>query len=322
MDQGPMVAAGVPALGFTGAYSVTSSASVWRTYHSPDDSMVYQSADVLHQSGRVAEALIRQLLSMQSLPRGTGPYLYFEASGQVLSGVPLWVLFAGFVALFFIGSLMNSRTAFKATLSKWRGVLPHFLGLWLPMVGAVLLLYGMVAVGLLDKYAVYPATPKDPAIFNPRWPAVILFLLGLAAFCFIGRRLVRRFAGLAPLAEPVAIKSFALFVIGLAGVYVLVVNPFSLLFFISLLFWFLIKGRKGVGRILDILLFLLGGLMVYFVIFYLFGFVLEHMNFATLWYMMMMFSIGEIDPLTALAITAIIAAGLAMVVAPPVKAVG
>jgi hypothetical protein len=44
------------------------------------------------------------------------------------------------------------------------------------------------------------------------------------------------------------------------------------------------------------------------------------MNFAVLWYMMMMFSIGEVSFLTALAVTAIIAAGLSMLVKPPVAA--
>ncbi len=318
MDQGPMVAAGIPALGFAGAVPAESSELHWQTYHTPEDLMTYQSADVLYQSGRIAEALIRQLLSMQNFPRGGSPYLYFEASQQVVSGVPLWILFVGFVSLFFIGSLISSGTSLKETVDKWRGVLPHFLGLWLPLEGAVLLLYGMVAVGIMDKYELYPATPKDPAILNPRWPAVILFLFGLAAFWFIGRRLVRRFAVQSFSVEPFMVKSFALFVIGLAGVYVLAVNPFSLLFFIPLLFWFLIKGRKGFGRILDILFFLLGGLMVY-ALFYFFGFVIERMGFAILWYMMMMFSIGEVGPLTALAITAIIAAGLSMVVASPVK---
>lgn len=319
MDQGPMVAAGVPALGFAGKVPAEASAIHWQTYHSPEDLMTYQSADVLYQSGSIPEALIRQLLSMQSFPSEAGPYLYLETSQQVVSGTPLWILFGGFVALFFIGSLASYRTALKERLKKWRGVLPHFLGLWLPMAGAVLLLYGMVAVGIMDKYELYPATTKDPATLNPRWPAVIIFLLGLAAFLFIGRRLVRRFAGQATAAEPGPIKSFALFVIGLAGVYVLAINPFSLLFFIPLLFWFLIRGRKGAGRVLDILFLLLGGLMVY-ALFYFFGFVIQHMNFAVLWYMMMMFSIGEVGPLTALAVTAIIAAGLSMVVSTPRKA--
>jgi hypothetical protein len=156
---------------------------------------------------------------------------------------------------------------------------------------------------------------------NPHWPAVILFLVGLVVFLIIGRWLVRRSAVYPPTPAGGLIKSFGLFVVGLAGVYVLALNPFSLLFFIPLLFWFLIGVRKGAGRILDILFFVLGGLVVYFP-FYFFGFMIQHMNFAVLWYMMMMFSIQEVSFLTALAITAIITAGLAMIVNPPLKVEG
>ena len=85
------------------------------------------------------------------------------------------------------------------------------------------------------------------------------------------------------------------------------------LFFPPPLFWFLIGIRKGARRILDIMFFLLGGLVVY-ALFYFFGFIMEHMGFAVLWYVMMMFSIGEVGPLTALAVTAILAAGFSMLV--------
>ncbi len=312
MDQGPMVAAGVPALGFAGTVPAEFRELHWQTYHTPDDLMKYQSADVLYQSGRITEALIRQLLSMQRFPTEPRPYLYLPESGQVLGGARLMAVFAGFVALFFAGSWLNIRGASGEAAGKWRSALPHFLGLWLPLVGALWLLYGMVAVGLMDKYELYPATTKDPETLHPHWPAVIVFLLGLALFLIMGRRLARRFAGEAIPAPPV-IKSLALLVIGLGGVYVLLVNPFSLLFFIPLPFWFLIKGRRGAGRVLDILAFLLGGLTVY-ALFYFFGFVIQRMNFAVLWYMMMMFSIGMVGPLTALVIMAVIAAGLSMVV--------
>jgi hypothetical protein len=318
MDQGPLVAAGIPALGFAGKVPAESAELHWQTYHSPEDVMSYQSADVLYQSGRIAEALIRQLLSMESFPKETGPYLYLEASQQVVKGVPLWAGLVGFVALFFLASFLNVKPVGKKILTSWLQALPHFLSLWLPLVASVLLLYILVAVGIMDRYEVYPATTKDPAIMNPRWLAVVIFLAGLAVFIKAGRWLARHFSSRSTPPEPAAVKSFGLSVVGTAGVYVLAVNPFSLLFFIPLLFWFLIKGRGGRKRILDILFFLLGGLMVY-ALFYFFGFVIQRTDFAVLWYMMMMFSIGEVGPLTALAVTAILAAGLSMVVRQAVK---
>lgn len=319
MDEGPLVSAGVPAVGFAGLVPPEYAALYWQTFHSPLDTMDNQSADTLYQSGRTTEAIIRQLLSMKTFPNESGPYLYLEASRQVLRGAPLWGIFIGLIGLFFLGSVLVGGKNIREKVSQWRNVLPHFLGLWLPLIASILLLYLFVAVGLMDKYALYPATSKDPETLNPHWPAVILYLVGLLAFLALGRWLTGRFAGDLPAPGSAAIKSFALFVVGLAGVYVLAVNPFSLLFFVPLLFWFLIRGRKGAGRLLDILFFLLGGLVVYFLL-YMIGFVVQHTGFAVLWFLMMMFSIGMIGFLTVLAITAIIAAGLSMVVNPPIKA--
>lgn len=62
IDQGPMIAAGVPALGFAGIVAEGFQELHWETYHTPEDTIEYQSAEVLYQSGRIAEALIRQLL--------------------------------------------------------------------------------------------------------------------------------------------------------------------------------------------------------------------------------------------------------------------
>lgn len=318
MDQGPFVAAGVPAVGFAPIVPPESSDIHWLTYHSPEDLMKYQSADVLYQSGRILEALIRQLQSMESFPSETGPYLYFDNSLQVLRGPALWAILIGFVVLFFLGSYFLGSRDLKVKLRGWENALPHFLGIWLPLSASILLLYFFVSVGWMDQYELYPATTRAPETLNPRWPAVILFLAGIGAFLSLGRWLVHRSAVYPPSPEGSTIKSFAFFVIGLAGVYVLALNPFSLLFFLPLLFWFFIGVRKGRGRILDILFFLLGGVVVYF-LFYFFGFIIQRMGFAVLWYMMMMFSIQEVSFITSLVITAIIAAGLTMIVNPPLK---
>lgn len=316
MDEGPMVAAGVPALGFATRYAPGTSELVWNSYHTPGDTLDTLSADVLYQSGRTAEALIRQLQTMDSFPQESGPYLYFDGSRQTLRGLPLGLIFIVFVALFFVGSAFAGGGLSGGKLRAWRAALPHFLGLWLPLLAAIVLLYLLVAVGLMDKYHLYPATAKDDPIYQPRWPAVILFLLGLTAFLMAGRSLAGRSAAGMAAPTPGQTKSLALLAIGLSGIYVLVINPFSLLFMVPLLFWFVIAGRRGAGLGLDIVFFALGGLIVY-VLFYFFGFVILRNNFAILWYLMMMFSIGMIGFPTAVAITAILGAGLSMVVRPP-----
>jgi hypothetical protein len=115
---------------------------------------------------------------------------------------------------------------------------------------------------------------------------------------------------------PGQLKSLTLLIVGLAGLYLLAINPVSLLFLVPLVGWFFIGGRRGAGWLVDILLFALGGLIVY-VLFYFFGFVILRIDWAILWHLMMMFSIGMIGFPTAMVITAILAAGLMLVITPP-----
>jgi hypothetical protein len=200
----------------------------------------------------------------------------------------------------------------------WKGALPHFLGLWLPLVASILLLYLFVEVGILVEYHLYPATTKDPEMLNPDWLAVFLFLIGLALFLTAGRWLVGRFAGENVILEWADYRSFAFLVIGLVGIFILVANPFSLLFLVPVLFWLLVRGRKGVGKLLDILFLILGGLMLYLLI-YSFGWMILRYGWVFLWMFMNVISTGMFSFQAMVAGTAVLAAGLSLVVNPPGK---
>lgn len=316
MDQGPLVAAGVPAIGLAGHVPAQLSEAHFNMWHDPSDTLEQQSAETLGQAGLIAEALIRQLLHMERFPAVGGPYLYFDEGGQVLRGAPLWAIFLAFIAVFLIASLLIGRRSAAGLPRGWRLALPHFLGLWLPLVASIVLLYGLVAAGLMDNYHLYPATSKDPLLYHPRWPAVITFAVGLAVFLLAGRRLAAR-AGAAPQAADV--KSLSMLAISLGALYILAVNPFGLLFLVPMLFWLLIRLHQGWGRALDILFFLLGGLIVYALI-YVFGFIVLRLDLAMLWYLMNMFSIRMISFPMAAVIMAMLAAGLAMITNVPARA--
>ena len=315
MDQGPMVAAGVPAFGFAGHAPPELSDEHYRLWHDPDDNMDRQSPETLGQVGAITEAVIRQLLTMDEFPRESGPYLYFDESQQVLRGAALWAIFIGFVGLYFLGSYLIGGRSLDKKFKAWRLALPNFLGWWLPLVAAILLLYFFVDVGLMLEFDLYPATTKDPELLNPRWSAIILFLVGLTVFLVIGRRLTKTYYQGLTKPKFSHTKSLALFIIGIVGIYILLVNPFSLLFILPSVFWFLILGWKGLAKSLDIVLFLLGGLVVYALI-YFFGFQILRYNFKFLWMFMIMFSIQMVGFGTALISTAVIAAGLTMITNP------
>lgn len=77
-DQGPLVAAGIPAVGFGEICPAEHAQDCWDTYHSELDTLAHQSPATLHQSGRIAEAFTRQLLAMEQFPQESGPYLYHK----------------------------------------------------------------------------------------------------------------------------------------------------------------------------------------------------------------------------------------------------
>jgi hypothetical protein len=308
MDEGPFVARGIPSFGFAGICDPEVSQTCYDTYHTPDDTIDTQSSESLRQAGRVTEALVRQLQLMESFPEESGPYLYFESESSVLRGLPLTLGFLLPVAGFLFAA---RKTAPSDRLAAWRRALPHYLSLFLPLLLSVGLLYALVALGLLQKFDAYFATTKDPAWTSPRWPAIAVWLLGLALLLIAGRRLARE-------AEPPshdASRSLAFLAIGLAALFVAATNPFTLLFTVPCFSWLLIRGRRGFGFALDLLSFALGGLLVY-VLIYFFGFVILRIGLNVLWYLMMMFAIPMISPLGAAAIAAILAAGLSLVVRP------
>ena len=315
MDQGPLVAAGIPALGFAGYVPPEYAELNWDTYHTPLDTLELQSALVLGQAGQATEALLRELLGMENHPRQPGAYLYFSAEDKLLRGAPLAAIFSLLPAVFLAASLFSGPLSFDQKLKAWRSALIYFLTLWLPLVGGVLLLYLLVRLGVMLEFPLYPATTKDPAIMNPRWPALGLFLVGLGLFFALGRSAWTGLKRHLPPLNPLSVKNFGLLMIGLAGVYLLLSNPFSLLFLLPALAWLLISERSGKPLFRDWLAFALGGLMIYALI-YFFGFVMQRMGFAILWFLLYMFATGMIAFPNALAVTAVIAAGLSLVIRP------
>lgn len=71
--------------------------------------------------------------------------------------------------------------------------------------------------------------------------------------------------------------------LALCSLYLMIRNPFSLLFMVPALAWLWIRERTGLGRILNGLALFTGGLVIYALL-YFFGFVILRNDFAVLWY--------------------------------------
>ena len=195
--------------------------------------------------------------------------------------------------------------------------LPHLLGLWLPLIGALLLLYVFVVIGLMEKSAIDAASSENPVLVNPRWLVIILWLVGLGELLQLGRRLAGLYMADRAIPSFKQVKSLALLAGGLGAIYVSFNNPVSSLLMIPALLWLFIGGRSGAGRILDWLLLLASGLMIYLVA-YFSGSPLLRIDLAALWVLMTMFSVQMISFLSGAIVMIIIAAGLSLLVRPPI----
>lgn len=319
MDQGPLIAAGVPAVGFTGKVPVQYVDEHYRLWHDPDDTIANQDPNSLEQAGQVVEATIRALQILESVPQQSGPYLYFDSNGRILLTEQLMPFFLAFVGSFFLLSVLASRKKQAKGLTNWNHLVAHFAALWLPLLSSIFVLYLLVALGVMQSYDTYPATTKDPELLNPNWLAIAIFVIALFLLLYIGRKLTGKYIN-THLSLPEADKrGFAFLILGACSIYILAINPFSLLFIAPTVVWFFIRGKAGLGVFVDLVLFLSGGLFFYG-LFYFFGFVTLRYNLAFLWFLMNMFSIQMISPATAAVIAAVVASGLSLVVREPLKA--
>lgn len=314
MDEGPLVAAGIPAVGLAGTVPAEFAAQHYATYHDPSDTLELPAAGPLGHTGRVTEATVRQLQAMPSLPSEAGPFLYVEVSERVFRGWPLALAIWGFVALFAAsGAWLIARVA-RRERPAWRALAVHLAHLWLPLVVAVALLYGLVAVRLLPAFDLYVAAPKDPLLTSPRWPAIVLWLLALAGLFTLARWAARRWAG-ADAPSPRLVKGASLLLVAVAGAAIALTVPFALLFLPPLVAWFAVGPRRGWARAADVAAFLAGGLVVYALLYFM-GFEILRIGWNIFWYLLMMFAIGTVSFPAAMVIMAVLAAGLALVVRP------
>lgn len=190
---------------------------------------------------------------------------------------------------------------------------PEFLAYWLPLVGSVLLLYLLAAIGLVGVDDLVRARITDRAELLPRLIVAVLYGLGLAELFHLSRSLLVIVAtgrGLPTFGQS---KALAMLVVALAALYLLWSSPYMLLLVLPMVSWIFIDGRQKRGRILDLLLFLVGWTGILALLVFI-GFFVAHIGIWVLWDMLVRFAIGSFRFQSALASAAVISAGLMLVV--------
>ena len=157
---------------------------------------------------------------------------------------------------------------------------------WLPPVAALLTLYGLVSANVLRRYELYPATPKDPFLYQVPLqvvlPLLFVLLLGYGVV-----RIFRVFLPPGPDSFPALKRIYCLWTYVLV-VWALYINPSAMWLFLGLFAYGVICLRRpssAAARLVNLLLLLLMALP-FVLLLYFFGREI-YLGWAILWYLVL-----------------------------------
>ncbi len=187
-DVGMFLSAGVPAV------NICSRAvdEEWQMeiYHTEEDTMEHIRLDTVEIYGNTAERILRSLDNAPEVQ--AGEMNYFKYNDRYLPG---WVINTIQIMLFFPFFLllgMEIRRGYTANLSRaLRRDGSRFLFILLSGLAGYFLLRFLPTTDLMVRYELYPATQKDPVLYEPQYIPVILVLVVILVVGFLLFRLVR-----------------------------------------------------------------------------------------------------------------------------------
>jgi hypothetical protein len=285
--QGPLVAAGVPAITLTTAGSRPPSAMGDRTLN----------ALRLGQVGRAAQQLVGSLDQGLGLSQGTTAYLW--AGDRIVRGWAIELLLVSVLIPFFVAAVdlfahcRRRRIPLLPALRSLRSRL--FFWLYLGLV--------FLSFRLLGAFPEGSPRPPDPGSeIAGNWP--VLALIGMALLALIGWLVARqRLVPRRPVTPEERLAGDTAALLGLAIVALLVVatNPFALLFVLPALHAWLwlpqVRSGRPPARLIFFLLGLLGPALIVLSLAYRFG-----LGFDALWYVVLLAAVGYVH-LPTIAIT-------------------
>lgn len=223
---------------------------------------------------------------------------------------------AVFTGTFFLAAVLTGRRLPGGILGAVREGLSHFLALWLPLLASLFVLYLFVFAESYSGIDLFPANRAELATFQPRWLAVILYLVALAELLNLGRGMEAALFDYLGHPNFPQVKTLALFMIGLGCLAFLFASPQLIVLLFPIASWIFITGRQGWGKLLDVALYLFGGLVLLAFIIFLANATAES-GPEIVWYMLMATAVRSVSTATAVVGSIIVAAGLSLVVNLP-----
>jgi hypothetical protein len=307
-DQGPLVACGVPAVNLGTLAANPSYASF--LYHTPGDRLETLDPRAFRALGAGIERLV---LSLDRNPRMTGSFTYLRVGGgnRMIRGVA--ILLAAillFVPLLFTTwEAVGTARVEPAARAAIRSEVATAVNWWLIGCAGWLALRGLVAVGTLPRYQLYPAAERDPFLYDVDWLPIVVCVGVMLLAAFGLARLRRRLHLVA--ANPFAGRAVSLSTLALLAAIALVRNPFAAVWLLALPAWLWPwigpsrRAMTGAAGTLLVVLSVAPALVIAFLVGRHF-----QLGVRTGWYLFLQAAYGAWSPLTTvMAIVLVLAAG-------------
>ena len=265
-DQGPLLRAGIPALNVSTVPADEAGARA--RYHTTADVFANFQPEAFRMVGASVEQAVSALNTLENVPPHEMKYLRL-ASGRWIDRGPLeWLQMLGLIP-FMVASVLAIMNLEDDTLPRpvWSYLRPALF--MLPLILALVSLRAMHSGGILRRYELYPATPKDPFLYHIPFriaaPLIAVLVLGYLAI-----RMLRVFLPEPPPSFKAAkrIRCAWMYLIVIGALYV---DPYATWFFVApLAYGFLLLQRPSNlrSRVLNAALLLVGALpflaVVYF----------------------------------------------------------
>jgi hypothetical protein len=193
-DQGPLLRVGIPAINVSTVAADAAAASV--RYHTTKD--VFENFDpaTFQMTGATIEQAVSYLDTMKPSPVRESRYLGLGGNKWLDRATVEWVQTLGLLP-FMVACVLAGLSFQEDHLPRilWRYLRP---GIYvLPLIAGLVALHVLTSAGLLKRYELYPATPKDPFLYTiPLRVAVPLLGVLLAGYIIVG--ILKRYIPQAP----------------------------------------------------------------------------------------------------------------------------
>lgn len=298
-DQGPFVAAGIPAVNLGGNKSDSPLAR--DIYHTEKDTKENLKPELFATFGKAAEELVRSLDVLDYTPENEHYFLPFE-NRRFIGHVPLLTLqFALFFPLLLATAFQyyNLRE-YEDFVRVVSAEVVNFGLFFLPWVCSLLMLYTLAWTNYIPRYELYPATPLDPFLYRPLWGAIAgtgaVFIIGWI-IVFLVRRL---FPSFRKPGFPVS-KAIGLDILLTSAIVALLCNGFAASLFLgpaALLWIWLERGRAPIRLSLNLLLTISAVIPLVLVLVYFSGNL--KLGWYVLWYVFLGVAYRFFSPITVL----------------------